>query len=105
MEVIFLGTGTGVPSVSRAAPGLAVLAEGSLFLLDAGAGTLRQLARAGLSYNDLDYLLFTHFHPDHVGDLAPYLFATKYWPGFTRLAPVRVFGPQGLRELLGHLRG
>jgi ribonuclease BN (tRNA processing enzyme) len=62
------------------------------------------LAAAGLTYNDLDFLLFTHFHPDHTGDLPAYLFATRYWPGFTRLKPSRIVGPQGLSTLIGHFK-
>ena len=104
MEVIFLGTGTGVPSAKRAAPALLVEAGTFCYLVDSGAGTLRQLARAGYSYNDLDYIFFTHFHPDHITELIPYLFATKYFPEFTRLEPVRIIGPVGLLELYGHLK-
>ena len=109
MEIVFLGTGTGVPLVRRGSPGLAVISGDMTFLIDGGAGTLRQLARAGMSYNDLDYILLTHFHPDHVGELIPYLFATRYWPGFTRVRPARVYGPVGLdylfdkfKEAFGH---
>jgi len=104
LEIIFLGTGTGAPSARRGSPGLAVLAGGLTFLIDAGPGALRQLARAGLSYNQVDFFLITHFHPDHTADLISYLFATKYWPGFTRTGPVRIIGPAGLIELYGHFR-
>jgi len=102
LEIIFLGTGTGAPSARRGSPGLAVLAGGLTFLIDAGSGALRQLARAGLSYNQVDVILVTHFHPDHTADLISYLFATKYWPGFTRTDPARIMGPSGLIKLYGH---
>lgn len=105
MEIIFLGTGTGVPSRDRASPALAVLAQGSIFLIDAGSGTLRQLIFAGLAFNDLDFIFFTHFHPDHCAELVPYLFAARYWPGFTRKAPAKIYGPEGLFEFYHHLRG
>lgn len=109
MEIIFLGTGTGAPSARRGSPGLVVRAGDSTLLFDSGSGTLRQLAKAGLSYNDLDYLLYTHLHPDHIADLGPYLFATRYFPEFTRIKPVQIYGPQGLlrhyeyiRQAFGH---
>lgn len=104
MELIFLGTGTGVPSARRGSPGLAVVEGDAALLIDSGPGVLRQLARAGRSYNDLDAILYTHFHPDHTADLAPYLFATRYWPGFTRRTPARIVGPEGLVKLAGHFR-
>ena len=103
MKIIFLGTGTGVPSARRASPGLAVITGGVIFLVDGGAGTLRQLAKAGISYNDLDFILYTHFHPDHVGDLVSYLFATRYRPGFTRTTPAHILGPRGLLDLYDNL--
>ena len=105
MEIVFLGTGTGVPSAHRASPALALICEGRNLMVDAGPGALRQLVPAGLSYNDLDYIFFTHFHPDHFSDFVPYLFATRYWPGFIRREPARIYGPQGLLEKHERLKG
>lgn len=104
MEIVFLGTGTGVPRSDRGSPGLLFTVGQTVILVDSGAGTMRQLDRVGRSYNDLDFILFTHFHPDHTADFVPYLFATRYWPRLTRKDPARVYGPQGLLELYGHLR-
>ncbi|MDY6851001.1 MAG: ribonuclease Z [Thermodesulfobacteriota bacterium] len=104
MEVIFLGTGTGAPSAKRGSPGLAVLSGGRIFLIDSGSGSLRQLAKAGLSHNELDYILYTHFHPDHTAELIAYLFAAWYPQGFTRLEPARIYGPAGLLKLHSHFR-
>jgi ribonuclease BN (tRNA processing enzyme) len=104
MEIVFLGTGTGVPRADRGSPGLLFVAGETVILVDSGAGTLRQLDRVGRSYNDLDFILYTHFHPDHTADLAPYLFATRYWPRFTRTEPARIYGPEGLLDLDKNLR-
>ena len=104
MEVIFLGSGTGAPSARRGSPGLAVKSAGVTILFDSGTGTLRQLERAGLSYNELDYIFYTHLHPDHVAELVPYLFAARYFSGVTRTDPVSVRGPAGLLEFQRHQR-
>jgi len=32
----------------------------------------------GITYQDIDLLLYTHIHPDHISDLVPILFACKY---------------------------
>ena len=32
----------------------------------------------GITYHDIDLLLYTHLHPDHVADFIPILFACKY---------------------------
>lgn len=103
MEITFLGTGTGAPSKRRGSPGLAVKAGSLTLLFDSGPGVMRQLTRAGLSFNDLDHIFYTHYHPDHATDLISYLFATRYDPGFTRPEPCRIYGPAGLLELNEHL--
>jgi len=104
MEIIFIGTGTGAPSAARAAPGMVVLASGLTILFDSGPGTIRRLTKAGLTFNSLDYIFYTHFHPDHVTDLISYLFAARYDSGFSRTAPCRIYGPRGLIQLHQHLR-
>ncbi len=77
-ELIILGSGTGVPSLKRASPGAVVLTERSRILIDSGPGTVRRMLKVGLTYQDIDLLLYTHIHPDHVSDLVPLLFACKY---------------------------
>ena len=103
MEVIFLGTGTGVPSVRRASPALAVIFPSLTLLVDSGSGTMRQMVRAGLSYTGLDAILYTHFHPDHTAELVPFLFTVRYWPGFQRPGPIRIVGPEGLKSFYTQL--
>jgi ribonuclease BN (tRNA processing enzyme) len=77
-ELIILGSGTGVPSLKRGSPGLVVATERSRILIDSGPATLRRMLEIGFTYHDMDLLLYTHIHPDHVADLVPFLFASKY---------------------------
>jgi len=77
-QVIIIGSGTGVPSLRRGSPGLVFLSDSSTVLIDSGSGTLRRMLEVGITYRDIDLLLYTHIHPDHVIDLVPILFASKY---------------------------
>jgi len=77
-ELIIIGSGTGIPSLRRASPALIIISSGTRILIDSGAGTLRKLLEVGITYRDVDLLLYTHIHPDHVSDLVPILFASKY---------------------------
>jgi ribonuclease BN (tRNA processing enzyme) len=77
-ELIMIGSGTGIPSLRRGSPGLVVLSDSTKLLIDSGSGTLRKMLEVGITYQDPDLLVYTHIHPDHVSDLVPIIFATKY---------------------------
>jgi ribonuclease BN (tRNA processing enzyme) len=77
-ELIIVGSGTGIPSLRRGSPGLLLISESSKVLIDSGSGTLRRMLEVGITYRDVDLLLYTHIHPDHISDLVPILFACKY---------------------------
>ncbi|NDY42741.1 MBL fold metallo-hydrolase [Dissulfurirhabdus thermomarina] len=104
LELIILGSGTCVPSLRRAGPAVCLRAGGRTLLVDAAAGTLRQLVRAGVAHDQVDAVLFTHLHPDHVGEFVPFLFAMKYAPGYQREAPVTVLAARGFSAFYGHLQ-
>jgi ribonuclease BN (tRNA processing enzyme) len=98
VELIVVGSGTGVPSLRRGSPCLAVKAAGRLLVLDLGSGSLRALLRLGLNFSAIDVLALTHLHPDHVGDLIPFLFATRYSLGYTRREPFRLLAARGFAQ-------
>src|SRR4030042_5324962 len=105
MEIIVLGSGTGVPYLRRGAPALAVQAVERLILLDLGSGACRALLRYGLNFSRIDIIALTHLQPDHLGDLVPFLFATRYSLGYTRQEPFDFLAARGFREFYGHLQG
>lgn len=61
-------------------------------LLDMGGGSLLRFEQSGASPNDLDVLLFTHFHVDHSSDLPALIMAT-YFSDRDRNLPL--YGPTG----------
>ena len=77
-EVIVIGSGTGVPSLRRGSPGILILAGSTKILIDSGPGALRKMLEVGITYRDMDLILYTHLHPDHIADLVAILFASKY---------------------------
>ncbi len=105
MEVIVIGSGTGVPSLRRGSPAMAVRAGSRLLLLDLGPGTLRAMLKFELDFNDIDILCLSHHHPDHVADLVAFLFASRYQLGYTRQEPVHLLAAQGFREFHRRLQG
>ena len=53
-------------------------ANGQKILVDVGLGTLHRLLTLGVTQCDIDVICCTHLHPDHVCELAPFLFACNY---------------------------
>lgn len=104
MKLFVLGSGTCVPTADRGPSGLVLSFFPHLIFFDGGGGSLRQMARMGLDFRKIDYLGLTHFHPDHVSDFVPFLFATNYTVDFTRSLPLQVIGPYGLQTLYNQLR-
>lgn len=90
IEVTLLGTGVGIPHSGRAQAGLLV-GGGKTLLFDCGAGVLLRLAEAGVSPLDVDEVLLTHLHLDHVSDLLP-LAKARWLLGEERMD---VYGPEG----------
>ncbi len=111
MKLILLGTGTAVPRLDRSSSAYLLKAGGKNILVDCGAGTLRRLLEADVTYNDIDLILLTHLHPDHTADLVPFFFACRY-ASRPRTRPLDLVGGNGTKDFLhclnetfgGHLR-
>ena len=104
MKATILGSGTSVPLGDRASPSVAVFIEDQFILLDIGPGTVRQLAIAGLEYQDIDYIVISHFHPDHTADLIHFFFATRYPPVLEERKPFTIVAPKGFDQFLELLK-
>ena len=97
MEIIVLGSGTGTPSLTRNAAGLIIKIENENLLFDTGPGMIKKLLELGITYHDIDYIFYTHFHTDHTLDLATFLFAAKYALSL-RTKKLDIIGPCGLER-------
>lgn len=104
IELVVLGSGHHAPErgAVRNPAGLAAVCGSELLLFDLGFGDLRQLARAGLEHAALTDVFLTHRHPDHCGDL-PSLLSVLRVSGGPRGGRLRVWGPEGTRELVERL--
>ncbi len=69
MEAIVLGSGPGLPQVDRNLSSVLIRHNGQMILADCGDGCIRRLMDHGIGAEDLDAVLITHYHPDHVGGL------------------------------------
>lgn len=100
MRLLVLGSGTLLPNPDRGSPGYWLESGEDRILMDCGSGTLRSLARMGIEWQRVTHLLISHFHTDHVADIAPLLFALKHGTGGSRTLPLTVLGPPGVKDHL-----
>src|SRR4028119_1789506 len=101
MKFIVLGSGTSVPHPHRSSSGYWVETANGSILLDCSASAIHRMAQEKLDWANLDAIWISHFHLDHVGGLAPFLFGTKYASETQgRRKPFTVYGPRGTEKLL-----
>jgi ribonuclease BN (tRNA processing enzyme) len=100
MKVTILGSGTVVPNGSRNSSGYFLEAPSVRMMMDCGAGTVHALARYGVPWEAMTHLFISHFHADHVGELASLMFAFKWGMKTNRTQPLRLLGPAGLDRML-----
>lgn len=98
MKLTIVGSGTAAPEAGRVCSGYWVEADDGRLLLDCGAGVVHGMARLRLSWPELDHLLITHFHNDHIGDVPMLLFALKHGVRPPREKPLSVWAPHGIGE-------
>ena len=77
MKVTVLGSAAMFQRTDRAASGYLVEMGGKRIWMDAGAGTWRNLIDR-VHYRDLDGVILTHRHPDHVTDVFQAFHALRY---------------------------
>ena len=101
MKLTVLGSGTSVPHALRSSSGYWLETNSGSLLLDCSASAIHRAAQENFDWANLDSIWISHFHLDHVGGLAPFLFGMKHAPVTqSRKKPLRIFGATGLRRLL-----
>ena len=68
MNITFLGTSSGVPTLTRNVSSLALKLSQSaeVFLFDCGEGTQHQLMKSNIKSSQIKKIFITHMHGDHI---------------------------------------
>lgn len=97
--LVLLGTRAGPHPSMRAATVTALVVDGSIYLVDAGAGLIQRFYEAGLEFAKLKAMFITHMHSDHIADYFMFFNVNfPYWKMDSQ--QIRVFGP-GRADLSG----
>ena len=97
LHILFCGTGSPLPGGNRGEACTAVIANGQLFVFDAGEGAGRSLSRMAAPLGRAQAVFLTHLHSDHINGLGN--LALQRWVGSTAAAPLPLLGPTGTAEV------
>lgn len=96
-DICLLGTGGMMPLPGRWLTSCIMRCKGTTLLIDCGEGTQITLRELGWSFKSIDYILFTHYHGDHISGLPGLLLTIG---NCEREEPVTLVGPHGLRKIV-----
>ena len=98
IHVILCGTAAPLPDPTRSGPCTAVVTPKRFVVIDAGSGVARTLLWYGMPVGQVDDLLLTHYHSDHIDGLGELLL--QRWAGGSRQEPLPVHGPEGVESVV-----
>jgi ribonuclease BN (tRNA processing enzyme) len=104
IKMTILGSGTCVPSLKRSSCSVLVETGTQKIILDSGVGTMHRLLETGNNIFDITHIVFSHFHPDHTGELASFIFANKYPDKNRRKIPLTLIGGKGFKDFFNDLK-
>jgi ribonuclease BN (tRNA processing enzyme) len=113
VQITVLGKSPAWQDVDGACSGYLVQEDGYALLLDCGNGVFSKL-RTYRDYVDVDAVLVSHLHADHILDLVPFSYALTYaprqqpvpvagWPGTDKPARPVLHAPLGASEMFGDI--
>ncbi|XQY90505.1 ribonuclease Z [Metabacillus sp. HB246100] len=100
MNVLFLGTGAGIPAKSRNVTSIALqlLEErNAVWLFDCGEATQHQILYTNIKPRKIEKIFISHLHGDHIYGL-PGLISSRSFQGGESL--LTIYGPKGIEEFV-----
>lgn len=105
-RVVLLGTGTPNADPDRSGPCVAIVVNGSPYIVDSGPGVVRRAEAArrkgveALAAPNLKTVFITHLHSDHTAGYPDLIFTP--WV-LERSEPLEVYGPRGIKAMTEHI--
>ena len=93
LKVVVCGSRSPLPSPGRAEACILVEAGDDIYIFDMGNGSVNNLTQYQLPWPNVQAVLITHMHSDHMADL-PDAHLQSWIQG--RTEPLKVYGPEGI---------
>ncbi len=103
-SLTLLGTGTCQIEHERRASSVLLELEHTYILFDCGHGIVQRLLEVGVRHHQLQHIVLSHFHPDHISDLVPLLQAGAWSRRDPRKDDLHIYGPVGVQKLIDGLK-
>ena len=99
MKIVLLGTkgGPSLLKADRLPMATALIIGNKTWLIDAGYGASLQLVKNNIPLRQIDNILLTHLHSDHILDYPSVLM--NAWASGLQDKNIHVFGPPGTRAM------
>lgn len=100
MDLLFLGTGAGMPAKARNVSSIALrlLEERkAIWLFDCGEATQHQILYTSIKPRKIEKIFITHMHGDHIYGLPGFLGSRSFQGGDE---PLTIYGPAGIKEFV-----
>lgn len=101
LHVGICGAGSPMPDPRRGGACTLIVAGRRLFVIDAGSGAATTISRMGINPGQIEAVLLTHFHSDHIDGLGGVLM--QRWVNSGASAPTTVYGPPGVSTVIAGL--
>ena len=98
LHVGLAGTGSPLPDSKRKGACTFVMAGKHLFIIDSGPGSTLNLELMRIPLDNIQAVLLTHLHSDHIGGLGELML--KAWTGGARTEPLKIIGPEGVDSVV-----
>jgi len=102
LHVGLCGAGAPLPDPSRGGPCAIVIAkagdERHVLVVDSGSAGVRTIGQMQLPVGEIDAVLLTHFHSDHIDGLGE--LAMQRWVNREATSPLPVHGPEGVERVV-----
>ena len=100
MQLTLLGTGCPSVDYKRFGPSNLISTNNAKVLVDCGSGVTQRLNQIKISSADIDALMLTHLHSDHIVDL--YQLIISSWHSY-RVKPWIIYGPKGTKNFINKI--